>query len=142
MRIGLAYAAALPLLVLPSLAMGQAAPPTQKAPVLKFTGRIPLTIDGRIDHTSIDLKGQRLFSSGNGSNVLDIVDLKTGKEVQQIKSLSKPQNSYYVASVNRLFVSSGGDGTAKIFDGTTYALQRTGKLTQDAANIRYHARRR
>jgi WD40 repeat protein len=141
MRIGLAYAAALPLLVLPSLAVGQAAPPTQKAPVLKFTGRIPLTIDGRIDHTSIDLKGQRLFSSGNGSNVLDIVDLKTGKEVQQIKSLSKPQNSYYVASVNRLFVSSGGDGTVKIFDGTTYALQRTVQLTEDADNIRYDARR-
>jgi DNA-binding beta-propeller fold protein YncE len=139
MRIGFACAAA--LLVLTSFAMGQTTPPTQKAPVLKFTGRIPITIDGRIDHTSIDLTGRRLFSSGNGSNVLDVIDLKTGKEVTQIKSLNKPQNSFYVASVNRLFVSSGGDGTVKIFDGTTYKLQRTVQLTEDADNIRYDARR-
>ena len=84
MRIGFACAAA--LLVLTGFAMGQTTPPTPKAPVLKFTGRIPITIDGRIDHTSIDLTGQRLFSSGNGSNVLDVIDLKTGKEVTQIKS--------------------------------------------------------
>jgi WD40 repeat protein len=141
MRIGLTSAAVLPLLVFPCLAMGQTAAPTQKAPVLKFTGRIPITIDGRIDHTSIDLTGQRLFSSGNGSNALDIIDLKTGKEVEQIKSLNKPQNSYYVASVNRLFVSSGGDGTVKIFNGTTYELQKTVQLSEDADNIRYDARR-
>jgi hypothetical protein len=140
-RTRLAFAAALQLLVLSGLAMGQTASAPQKAPLLTFVGRIPLTIDGRIDHTSIDLTGQRLFSSGNGSNVLDIIDLKTAKEVGQIKSLSKPQNSFYVASVNRLFVSSGGDGTVKIFDGTTYKLQRTVQLTEDADNIRYDARR-
>ena len=140
MRIGFACAAA--LLVLTSFAMGQTNPPTQKAPVLKFTGSIPLTqIDGRIDHTSIDLTGQRLFSSGNGSTVLDVIDLKTGKEVTQIKSLNKPQNSFYVASVNRLFVSNQGDGTVKVFDGTTFALQKTVPLSSDADNIRYDARR-
>lgn len=137
----IAFACATALLVWPGFALGQTTPPVPKAPVLKFIGRIPLTIDGRIDHTSIDLKSQRLFSSGNGSNTLDVIDLKTGKEVTQIKGLSKPQNSFYVASVNRLFVSSGGDGTVKIFDGTTYKLQRTVQLTEDADNIRYDARR-
>ena len=141
MRISLAYAAALQLFVLSSLAMGQTAEPPPRPPVLKFVGRIPLTIDGRIDHTSIDLTGQRLFSSGFGSDTLDIIDLKTGKEVKQVKPLNKPQNSYYVASVNRLFVSSQGDGTVKVFDGTTFALQRTVQLSSDADNIRYDARR-
>jgi DNA-binding beta-propeller fold protein YncE len=142
MRIGLAHAAVLQLFGLLSLAMGQTAPPPQRAPVLKFIGRIPLTqVDGRIDHTSIDLTGQRLFASGFGSNTLDIIDLKTGKEVKQVKSLNKPQNSYYVASVNRLFVSSQGDGTVKVFDGATYALQRTVQLSSDADNMRYDARR-
>jgi len=140
-RIRLAFAGALQLLVLSGPAMGQTAPPT-KAPVLKFVGRIPLPqIDGRIDHTSVDLTGQRLFSSGFGNNALAIIDLKADKLVEQIKALNKPQNSYYVASVNRLFVSNQGDGTVKIFDGTTYALQKTVQLSSDADNMRYDARR-
>jgi DNA-binding beta-propeller fold protein YncE len=142
MKLGLAYAAALSLYLLPSLAMGQTAPPTQKAPVLKFTGSIPLPqVDARIDHTSIDLTGQRLFVSAFGNNALEIIDLKTGKVVNEVKSLNKPQNSYYVASVNRLFVASQGDGTVKVLDGTTYALQRTVQLSSDADNVRYDARR-
>src|SRR5690348_9852563 len=140
-RTRLAFAGALQLLVLSGPAMGQTAPPT-KAPVLKFVGRIPLPqIDGRIDHTSVDLTGQRLFSSGFGNNALAIIDLRADKLVEQIKSLNKPQNSYYVASVNRLFVSNQGDGTVKIFDGTTYALQKTVQLSSDADNMRYDARR-
>jgi YVTN family beta-propeller protein len=143
MRSRLAYTAALQLLVLPSLAMGQTAQQSQRAPVLTFTGRIALPdIDGRIDHTSIDLAGQRLFSSAFGNDTLVVIDLKTNKVVRQVKFLNKPQNSYYVPSVNRVFVSNQGDGTVKIFDGTTFALQRTVQLSSDADNIRYDARRR
>ncbi len=140
MRTSFAYAAA--LLVLPSLAMGQTAPQPQKAPVLTFAGRIPLQIDGRIDHTSIDLAGQRLFSAVFGADTVVVIDLKTNKVISQIKSVNKPQNSYYVPSVNRLFVSNQGDGTVRIFDGTTFALQRTVQLSSDADNIRYDVRRK
>jgi DNA-binding beta-propeller fold protein YncE len=140
MRVGLVCAVTLQLLVLSSLVMSQTAPAPTKAPVLKFTGRIPL-VDGRIDHTSVDLKGQRLFTSAFGNHTVEVVDLKTGKVVSEIKALDNPQNSYYVASVNRLFVSSEGDGTVKIFDGTTFALQKTVQLSSDADNIRYDARR-
>jgi len=141
MKIRLAYAAALQL-VLPSLAMGQAPPQPKIPPLLTFTGRIPLPIDGRIDHTSIDLAGQRLFASAFGSDTVVVIDLRTGKVINQIKSLNKPQNSFYVPSVNRLFVSNQGDGTVKIFDGTTFALQKTVQLSSDADNIRYDARRK
>src|SRR5215469_1992910 len=142
MRIHLAVAAALLLFVFTGLAISQTVPPPQKPAVLKFVGSIPLpSIQGRVDHTSIDLKGQRLFSSGFGDHLLDVIDLKTGKEITQIKSLDEPQNSYYVASTNRLFVSSSGDGTVKIFDGTNFTLQKTVQLSSDADNIRYDARR-
>ena len=140
MRTGSIWFAALQLVVQSSLVMGQTAPAPPKAPVVTFAGRIPV-VDGRIDHTSIDLKGQRLFTSAYGNHTVEVVDLKTGKVVNEIKSLDQPQNSYYVASVNRLFVSSEGDGTVKIFDGTTFALQKTVKLSSDADNIRYDARR-
>jgi WD40 repeat protein len=130
------------LLIPATSAIGQTPPQPPSAPVLTFAGRIPLPIDGRIDHTSIDLAGQRLFTSGFGSNTVVVTDLKTGKVINQIKSLNKPQNSYYVPSVNRLFVSNEGDGTVRIFDGTTFALQRTVHLSSDADNIRYDARRK
>src|SRR5579862_5416971 len=123
MRLRLACAA-LQLLVLPCLAMGQTAPP-EKAPVLTFAGSIPLAdVNGRMDHMSVDVTGQRMFAAAFDNHTLEVIDVKTGK---QLKSLpfDNPQNSYYVPSVNRLFVSSEGDGTVKIFDGTTFALQRT-----------------
>ena len=135
----LAFVSALPLLVLCGLAPGQTAP--QKAPVLTFVGSIPLAnVDGRMDHMSVDLTGQRLFAAAFDNHSLEVIDLKTGKQVKSLP-FDNPQNSYYVPSVNRLFVSSEGDGTVKIFDGTTFALQRTVQLTEDADNMRYDARR-
>jgi DNA-binding beta-propeller fold protein YncE len=141
-RTRFAYAAALQLLVLPSLAMGQTAAQPQRPPLLLFAGRIPLELDGRIDHTSIDLTGQRLFTSVFGADTVLVIDLKTNKVINQIKSLNKPQNSYYVPSVNRLFVSNQGDGTVRIFDGTSFVLLKTVQLSSDADNIRYDARRK
>lgn len=141
MRTRLAVAAALQLLVLSGLAMGQTAPPPQKAPVLKFVGSIPLAnVDGRMDHLSVDLRGQRLFAAAFDNHTLEVIDLKTGKQVKSLP-FDNPQNSYYVSSVNRLFVSSEGDGTVKILDGTTFALQRTVQLAEDADNMRYDTRR-
>jgi DNA-binding beta-propeller fold protein YncE len=139
-RTRLALAAALQLLVFSGLPMGQTARP-QKAPVLTFVGSIRLAnVDGRMDHMSVDLKGQRLFAAAFDNHTLEIVDLKTGKQVKSLP-FDNPQNSYYVPSVNRLFVSSEGDGTVKIFDGTTVALQRTVRLAEDADNMRYDAHR-
>ncbi|HEX5281319.1 MAG TPA: YncE family protein [Micropepsaceae bacterium] len=144
MLVRFGYAAVLQLLIMPGVAVGQTTPQPPKPPVLTFAGRIPLPpdIDGRIDHTSIDLAGQRLFTSGFGNNILVVTSLKTNTPVRQITSLSHPQNSYYVPSINRLFVSNQGDGTVRIFDGTSFALQKTVQLSSDADNIRYDARRK
>ncbi len=135
----LSFAVALQLLVLSGPAMCQTAPP--QAPALTFAGSIPLAnVDGRMDHMSVDLIGQRLFSAAFDNHTLEVIDLKTGKQVKSLP-FDNPQNSYYVPSVNRLFVSSEGDGTVKIFDGETFALQRTVQLAEDADNMRYDARR-
>jgi DNA-binding beta-propeller fold protein YncE len=140
-RTRLAFAAALQLLVFSGPAMAQTTPPPQKAPVLTFVGSISLTnVDGRMDHMSVDLTGQRLFAAAFDNHSLEVIDLKTGKLVKSLP-FDNPQNSYYVPSVNRLFVSSEGDGTVKIFDGTTFTLQRTVQLSEDADNMRYDARR-
>src|SRR5215472_2855854 len=97
-RTRLALAAALHLLVLSGLAIGQTAPPPP--PVLTFVGSIPLAnVNGRMDHMSVDLTGERLFSAAFDHHTLEVIDLKTGKQVRSLP-FDNPQNSYYVSSVN------------------------------------------
>jgi len=115
----------------------------QQVPALSLKTRIPLAnADGRIDHFSIDVKGQRVFASANAHHSLEVIDLKSGRQVHSIPDLDEPQGAFYDASTNRLFVACGGDGTVKIFDATTFQLLQTVKLALDADNVRYDARSR
>jgi WD40 repeat protein len=135
MRIGLAFGFAFQALFLPTLAMAQT-PMT-----LELKSRIPLAkVQGRIDHTSVDLTGQRLFVAAYDNKTLEIIDVQAGKQVHTIANLNQPQQTYFDAPTNRLFVSSSGDGTVKVFDGTTFALLETTKLGSDADNMRFDAR--
>jgi len=113
----------------------------QDSQVLSLEGRVELpNVKGRIDHFSVDVKGQRLFMAGVGNNTLEVIDLKSGKQVRTISDLAEPQGVFYDASTNHLFVACGGDGVTKIFDGTTFQLLGTVKFPDDADNIRYDAR--
>ena len=116
-----------------------AAPAAESAP-LTLKAHIPLpNVKGRMDHLSIDLKGQRLFATGVENNTLEVIDLQAGRRVRSIADLDEPQGAFYDPSTNRLSVASGGDGTVKIFDGTTFQLLQTVKLESDADNVRYDA---
>ena len=109
---------------------------------LKLEQSIPLpNVDGRIDHMSLDLAGERLFVSALGNSTVEVVDLKAGKRVSTISRLKEPQGTLYVADKNRLFVASGKDGTVKIFDGTTLELLKTIEYGDDADNLRYDSAR-
>jgi hypothetical protein len=112
----------------------------QEAPALSLKTKIAVpNINGRMDHFSIDLKGQRLFVSALGNNTVEVLDLQSGQRVRSIANLDAPQGVFYEASTNRLFVASE-DGTTKIFDGTTFQPLQIVKLKDDADNIRYDAR--
>src|SRR5713226_4339462 len=109
--------------------------------VLSLETRIPLTgVKGRIDHFSVDVKGQRLFVAAVDNHTLEVVDLKSGQRVRTITDLAEPQGVFYDASTNRLFVACGLDGVTKIFDGTTFQILATVKFPDDADNIRFDAR--
>ncbi len=115
----------------------------QQAPALTAKNPIRLTkVEGRMDHLSIDVKGQRLFVTAFDNHTLEVIDLKTGRQVHTISDLNEPQAPFYDPATNRLFVASGGDGTLKIFDGTTYRLLQNVPLGEDADNVRYDARSR
>jgi DNA-binding beta-propeller fold protein YncE len=123
------------LLVLSDPAAGE------ESPVLSLETHIPLpNVKGRIDHFSVDVKGQRLFVAAVENHTLEVVDLKSGQRVHTISDLAEPQGVFYDTSTNRLFVACGLDGVTKIFDGTTFKVLATLKFPDDADNIRYDAR--
>jgi DNA-binding beta-propeller fold protein YncE len=115
----------------------------QEPAALSLKSRIDLPdVNGRIDHFSADLKGQRLFMAALGNHTVEVLDLLSGKRIQSIPGLAEPQGVYYDPATNRLFVACATDGTTKVFDGNTYQLLETIKLSGDADNIRYDARGR
>lgn len=112
----------------------------QTSEPLKLEKSIELPgVQGRIDHMSIDVAGQRLFVSALGNNTVEVVDLKAGKRTNTISGLKEPQGALYVPNKNRLFVANGKDGTVKIFDGTSLQLLKTIEYSEDADNLRYNA---
>ena len=113
----------------------------QEAPGLTPKRPIPLTkVEGRMDHLGVDVKGQRLFATAFDNHTLEVIDLRTGRQVRTISGLNEPQGAFYDPNTNRLFVACGGDGTVKVFDGTTFQLLQTVTLDLDADNVRYDAR--
>src|ERR1700758_1738851 len=110
----------------------------QSTEPLKLEKRIDLPdVQGRIDHMSLDVKGQRLFVSALGNNTVEVIDIKAGKRVKTISGVAEPQATLYVPGNDRVYVSSGQDGSVRIFDGTSYALLKTNAYGEDADNLRY-----
>jgi DNA-binding beta-propeller fold protein YncE len=130
------------MLILIVLLASTAFAPPQSPSLLRLERTIELPdVQGRIDHLSLDLKGQRLFISALGNNSVEVVDLKEGKRVATIGGVKEPQGVLYVADNNRLYVANGKDGSVQIFDGASYKLLKTVAYGDDADNLRYDAGR-
>jgi DNA-binding beta-propeller fold protein YncE len=130
----------LPLLVLISL-LCSGYSLAQESTVLTLESHIPLpNVKGRIDHFSVDVRGQRLFVAAIENHTLEVIDLKAGQVVHTVKDLAEPQGVYYDAATNHLFVACGLDGVTTILHGTTFQTLATVKFPDDADNIRYDPR--
>jgi hypothetical protein len=95
---------------------------------------------GKLDHLIVDNKSGRLFLANKVNNTVDIVDLKSGKPVKQLKGQAGAQGLAFAPDLDRLFVGLGTGGYCNIFDGKTYRLQKTVKFMDDADNVRYDPR--
>jgi YVTN family beta-propeller protein len=122
------------LFVASILSSAQVSPPLH----LEKTIELP-DVQGRIDHMSVDVKGQRLFVSALGNNTVEVIDIKAGKRVKTITGLAEPQGVLYVPTSDRFYVANAKDGSVRIFDGTSYALLKTIEYGDDADNLRYDA---
>jgi DNA-binding beta-propeller fold protein YncE len=124
-----------PLLALSGLASGQ------ESTALILRTHIPLpSVNGRIDHLAVDVKGRRLFVAAVANHTLEVIDLKHGRRVHTIAGLAEPQGVFYDASTNRLFVACAVDGVVKIYDGATFQVLASTKFPEDSDNVRYDAR--
>jgi hypothetical protein len=110
----------------------------QEKEIVKLEKEIELPgVEGRIDHFSEDVAGQRVFVAALESGSIEILDFREGKRIAQIKNLKEPQGVYYDSASGGLFVATGGDGKLRAYNGTSFELQKTADLGNDADNIRY-----
>jgi DNA-binding beta-propeller fold protein YncE len=110
----------------------------EKAP-LRLIHTIPLPgIDGDFDHFSVDLKGNRLFLAAEEHHTIEVFDLQSGKMLHSITGFDTPHSMLYVPDHNQLYVIDGGKGgSAQILDATTYEVQKSIKLSDDADALVY-----
>ncbi len=128
------------LIVCASVAACSASPgPEPQVPTvaLESAGVIPLpNVEGRIDHLSVDVTGQRLFVAALGNNTLEVLDLAQQRAIKSVGGLREPQGIRYLPESHRIVVANGGDGATVFFDDATYAVTKTTKLSGDADNVR------
>jgi len=115
--------------VLVSTAPAQSVPLQTMSGLLRLVQTSPLPTEGYMDHMAVDLKGQRLFISGEANKSIVVVDLKTGNVIKEIKGLGgPPRKPFYLADSNELWVDLG-DNTVVGISGTTYEVAKVVELT-------------
>jgi hypothetical protein len=116
----------------------ETAPVPQSGPLhLVQTIRLPDTIKGNFDHFGIDLKRSRLFATPEDFKAVLAFDINTGKLLHQISGIARPHAILYRSDLDRIYVTDGGDGSIKVYDGETYQLADRIALLKDADSIGY-----
>src|SRR5260370_14253786 len=122
------------LTVFVSQAQGQHST-SQQLPMMNMSGilglveTVPLPGDGYREHLTADVKGQRLFISGEAAKSLITVDLRAGKVIHETKGLSAmPKKPLYLPETNEVWVTLT-DSTVVAISGTTYEVTKTVKLS-------------
>src|ERR1700730_834510 len=107
---------------------------SQQLPMMHMSGLlglaeiIPLPGDGYMDHLTVDVKGQRLFISGEAEKSLITVDLRAGKVVHVTPGLSAmPKRPFFIPETNEIWATLANSSVVAI-SGTTYQVAKTVKL--------------
>jgi DNA-binding beta-propeller fold protein YncE len=110
---------------------------------LRLTQTISLpSVEGRIDHMAVDVKGERLFVAALGNNTIEVLDLGAGRRVRSLTGFHEPQGVAFIPEFNRIFVANAKDGACDIIDGSSFKLVKSVEFADDADNIRYDAKTR
>lgn len=94
-------------------------------------------VQGRIDHMSLDVNGERLFVSALGNGSVEVLDVRAATRIKTIGQMPQPQGVLYVPETNRLYVANDADGSVRIFDAGAYTMLKKLEYGDDADNLRY-----
>jgi DNA-binding beta-propeller fold protein YncE len=112
-----------------ALAFGAQLPMQTMFGLLRLVQTIPLPTEGYMDHLTMDVKGQRLFVSGENNKSLITVDLRAGKVIHETKGLGgNPRKPFYIPETNEIWVDLG-DNTVVAISGTSYEVTKTVALS-------------
>jgi DNA-binding beta-propeller fold protein YncE len=97
--------------------------PTETNAPMRLVQTIPLpNVEGYFDHMAVDTKGQRLFVPGEHQRTIEVIDLRTGKDIHTISGFGgDPRKTIYLPQTNEIWVDDG-DASVKAFSGETYEL--------------------
>jgi len=108
---------------------GQQLPMTHMSGILHLVETIPLPGDGYMDHLAADVKGQRLFISGEAAKSLLSVDLREGKLIHETKGLADmPKKSFYLPDTDEVWLELANASVIAI-SGKTYEVTKTVPLS-------------
>jgi DNA-binding beta-propeller fold protein YncE len=114
----------------------------EMAESLKLVQTTPLpAVKSKFDHFAVDLVNHRLFATPEDQKKVLVFDLTSGRTAAEIQGISRPHAILYRSDLNRIYVTDGGDGALKIFDGNTYKLLKSVALAKDADAIGYEPAR-
>jgi DNA-binding beta-propeller fold protein YncE len=121
------------------LTLGLSTGPAYSQAPLKQVGKfvMPPSIQGKFDHLGIDWKGSRLFVAAESAHQVLIFDLNSGKYLRSITGIDIPHAILVREDLDRIFITDGGAGAVKVYNGKTYALLKTIPLKLDADSIGY-----
>jgi len=97
--------------------------------LLRLVQTIPLPTEGYMDHLAVDVKGQRLFLTGEANRSLITIDLRAAKVIHETKGLGgNPRKAFYLPDTNEIWTDLG-DNTVVAINGATYEVSKTVELT-------------
>lgn len=121
--------------VVGSAAIVHAAPQPPLKLVAKYD--MPASVKGRFDHLGVDLEGNRLFLAAESAHEVLVFNLRTGKFIRAITGIGIPHAIFCREDLNRIYITDGGAGEVRIYDGKTYQLSGVAKLKVDSDSIGY-----
>ncbi len=111
--------------------------PGQEPPLKQVdTWKLPPDVKGHFDHFGVNLENHRLFATPEDYKALLVLDLQ-GKLIHKIDGIARPHAVLVRTDLNRIYVTDGGAGEVKIYDGTDYRLVKSVKLLADSDSIGY-----
>jgi DNA-binding beta-propeller fold protein YncE len=128
-----------PLLLATLLPLIAAAHP-DSAESLKFLQAIVLTdvpMGPYSDHLAVDLQGHRLFATPQAQKSVQVVDFTTGKLVHTITGIENPHSVLYRQDLNQIYITDGGAGLLRIYNGENYEPIKSIDHLPDADSIGY-----